>query len=80
MACDSKLQQTGLAVGFLCNMLYIMANRDVDEIITQVMDRLLDVTHGAMGCAATGELGIMAIHQPYAFIDLVAGKQAEVMA
>ena len=56
-------------------------NRDVDEKSTHVMDRLLDVTRGATGCAATGELGIMTIRQACAFIDLFAGNnQAEVMA
>jgi len=46
-----------------------------------VKDRLLDVTRGATGCAATGELGIMTIRQACAFIDLFAGNnQAEVMA
>ncbi|MDZ7663288.1 hypothetical protein [Thiohalophilus sp.] len=45
-----------------------------------MMDRLLDVMRGATGCAATGELGIMTIHQPRALIDLFAGNPAEVMA
>lgn len=56
-------------------------NRDVDGKITQVMERLLDVTRGATGCAATGEPGIMPIRQACAFIDRFAGNnQVEVMA
>ncbi|WP_166668841.1 hypothetical protein [Thiohalophilus thiocyanatoxydans] len=45
-----------------------------------MMERLLDVTRGATGCAATGEPGIMPIHLACAFIERFAGSnQAEVM-